>query len=261
MPLKEMAVVLLSRGRAHKEWQRFLESARTEGGYDVYVVSDEEPDGHAPEDVGGVTVIRVASELCREAGYVGSCTSTFSKSPISWDKAIYYFSVVCTRHKHVWFLEDDVLVGSPRALLDIDSRQVGTDLVCRGHNSWPGWYHWNPPPGTEPSPAEVFPSPRFSSMVCAVRCSRELLRDVKAHVANFGRLHFIEYMFNTLAHHAGRIVRTDAALSEVHYRIPEESFEDHLHRAAKLGILHPVKDQDAHHRFRELWATNDAPFP
>ena len=233
--------------------------------WDVYVVTDLEPEESGAEEEllmrdeleGRIHEVRVSSQSCRGAGFSGCNTAIFEKTPIAWDKALFFFADRRRGvYEHVWFLEDDVLLGSAAALLDLDARLGGLpDLVCAPTTDAAmseSWSHWRPK-SREPAAEDVFPgSPRsrLKAMVCVARMSTALLAAISNHAQIFGRLHFLEYLFPTIAVRARLRVATDVSLRRIRWRFDGDDLRLALTSMMPSDLLHPVKDQAAHACYR-----------
>lgn len=203
----------------------------------------------------------------------------------AWDKAVYYLAGHHSRRDlagqpaggDVWLIEDDVFLASPGTLREIDDRYRGIHIVSAENvlhhdprdPQWP-WIRF--------VPADVLPGPWAHSMVCAVRLSPPVLGLVAGFIRTHGpalvrgnawkrRLHrlaaglrmppgiveaiamphypFIEYIFHTLALHAGLSVHVADELATIKWQQqwrPEELEPGRLY--------HPVKAIDMHPEFR-----------
>jgi hypothetical protein len=119
--------------------------------YKVYIIVDsnnmniEEYRSKYPD----INFIQINDAESVENGFDNS-SYPISKHPISWDKALYYFSRKNTKHDFVWFIEEDVYIPSKDSLISLDSQYNTTDLICNqsGKNmdgnsdGWPHWGQW-----------------------------------------------------------------------------------------------------------------------
>lgn len=177
----------------------------------------------------------------------------------------------------VWLIEDDVFLASPGTLREIDDRYRGIHIVSAENvlhhdprdPQWP-WIRF--------VPADVLPGPWAHSMVCAVRLSPPVLGLVAGFIRTHGpalvrgnawkrRLHrlaaglrmpqgiveaiamphypFIEYIFHTLALHAGLSVHVADELATIKW---QQQWRPEELEAGRL--YHPVKAIDRHPEFR-----------
>lgn len=204
----------------------------------VYIVIDSNDCPLPPTNY--VTFIRLQDEFCRQHGYINA-NPAFQKTPTAWDKALLYFCMIDTSHRHVWFIEDDVFIPTTTLLTTISQKYPTADLLVSSHNSHlvnSNWSWW-------PIADGLFTGPMFHSMVCIVRMSKGLLQTIAAYVRQKQRLVFIEILFNTLAHQRGLRIETPIEMKHILYR--------HDWNEAKLSkttLLHPVKDLALHDTYR-----------
>lgn len=251
---RKTAFVVLCRdpgGHAVSSMVRDALSARC--GLDVFVVSDSPlpVPGSGSKLPRGATVLAPSDEECAAEGFTNSCIVTISKPTTAWDKALYSFCRGPGRdHDFVWFLEDDVFVPGPSSVRAIDGRHGagGTaDLVVASHHApdpadpW----HWGS------AESNGLPKPWFKSMVCAAGVGRRVLDDVDRTARERGRLHFIEYFFNSIAARHRLVVETPTCLRDIHFQLPHPRLvRDRLERKTdavndgRLCWYHPVKCSD-----------------
>lgn len=250
--------------------------------YEIFVVVDDDA-AQLPSST--VTYVRIDDRDCRPLGFENLNPMVSNRKPSkcsAWEKAIYHFSRVETRHEHVWFVEDDVLVTAASAFEQIDRRYGPVDILSAECYSNPDgafgredWWWWRCVP-------RLLPLPWARSMVCAVRVSRSLLDRVGSFIPDtknalarenapsvpfsrlarklrfkrqvgefkdFPRYLFIEYLFHTLALHGGQTIIVAEELSGVHWSTP--------HRVEEMvpgRLYHPVKDPALHEIYREQLA-------
>lgn len=128
---EKSAICLLVRD-PHNHWVDFLQRIVEQGEYDVYVMIDnneynvEEYQIRYPE----IRFLQIADDICHNTGFVHVNSVAIEKTPISWDKALYYFCIVETKYSQVWFVEDDVFVPTSRHIPDMDAKYPLADLIC-----------------------------------------------------------------------------------------------------------------------------------
>lgn len=197
--------------------------------YDIFFMCDRE--SYISTMYKSVKVINIDSNICEKNGFRNANTAVFPKTPISWDKALFYFSKIDTSYDYVWFLEEDVLVPSLNTIPNIDAKYTSGDLLVASHISYqeePLWTHWK-------EAITLMQKPCYKSMVCAVRVSHKLLDYIKTHVEKKQKLFFIELLFNTLADQNGLEIKTIPELSTVTYKDKFEHIDEN-------NIYHPFKD-------------------
>jgi hypothetical protein len=231
---------------------RFYTKFKHEG-YDVFIVVDN--NNYARRD-SGIKLIQIDDSICVSEGFVNlnpTITMRTQRSCSAWDKALYYFTKVNGAYQNIWFIEDDVFVPAVQAIVNMDRKYEEADIISNANTinktgeleSW-DWYKFIPP--------ERLPLPWASSMVCAVRLSRSLLRCVDSFLSlnkdfksnekeMIGRYFFIEYIFHTLAlHNKLKVIVADELSDVVLQRSwqPQDINDDFLYHPLKSLFLHEV---------------------
>jgi hypothetical protein len=197
--------------------------------YDIFFICDKELDRSTIYK--SVKIINIDNNMSLLNGYRNANTAVMPKTPIAWDKAIYYFSQINLSYDFVWFIEEDVLVPSIKTIPNIDAKYGSEDLLVASHISYeeePLWLHWK-------EANFQINKPYYKSMVCAVRVSRKLLECIKTYVSNKKKLFFIELLFNTIAYHNNLKIKTIPELSTI-------TFEDTFENIVETNLYHPFKD-------------------
>jgi hypothetical protein len=232
--------------------------------HDVYLCADREPGGvaasKAPQGCQPGEIC-VSGAVAAAAGFRGS-VSWLPERASSRCKALFW---ICHVYRgpitRWWLLEEDVLVPSEAALLAVDARLPGADLIvphhhprdCRRRPHWSGmhdWPHWRRADGLFPGGTRL-----FSSLVCGMRLSSALAEQVARHAARNRRLCFCEILFGTLAAAAGLRIHTPPELAAtIRWRHAWEKQQRALHPAL---LYHPVKDLAAQARIRQQGAARE----
>jgi len=206
--------------------------------YDIYFVCDNVKNYSTESE--DVRFITISDKDCIKNGFKNANTAVMAKTPIAWDKALFYFSTVNTSYNFVWFVEEDVLVPTVKTLPNIDSKYGSEDLLVKQNDDYetiPAWPHW------KEANSKIEMKYR-ASMVCAVRVSDRLLRCIKDYANKYQTLFFIELLFNTLAYHNRLVIKTIPELSTI-------TFNDKIEEINKKYVYHPCKDlnqQDSIHK-------------
>ena len=80
---------------------------------DVIIISDNKP-----SEVPSVAkCVYINDALARESGFFNS-SPIIAKTPIAWDKAIYYLLNECRDLDYVWIMEDDVFFTNPHICIE-----------------------------------------------------------------------------------------------------------------------------------------------
>lgn len=131
--IKNSALVLLTR-EPNESWLNLVQTLTQN--YDVYVVIDNN-DADLSEhksNYADIRFLQIDDAECANAGYRNSGNVLIQKTPIAWDKALYYFCSVSNNYSKVWFVEDDVYIPSNRNIEEIDAKYPDTDLICNKSN-------------------------------------------------------------------------------------------------------------------------------
>lgn len=179
--------------------------------------------------------------IARENGFFNS-SPIIPKSPIAWDKAIYYLTNQAS-FDHVWIMEDDVFFTSPNVCIDLMTKYANdkSDLIVRNfflrdqHRNWPHW-HFAAPFRCEHQAGAFLPLCRLS------RRMAELTGDF---VREHGSLTFIEVMFPSLAVLHKLKVKIMSFIGERRFHAGPEFGKLELLQLwgnqLENGIFHPVK--------------------
>jgi len=211
--------------------------------YDIYFVCDSV---EQIEPYPGVTIVQIADSTCIQNGYIHS--NTFKKTPIGWDKALYYFCIENIKYSHVWFIEDDVLVPTINTIPNVDMKYGGIPDLLSANNykepEYTKWDHWD-------KVNKYLSEPRFCSMVCSTRISQRLLQKIRKFIHLNMRSTFTEAMFITLAYHSGYVISTIPELATITWR---DTF--YLKDIVKENLYHPVKLISAQKVFHIIFERN-----
>lgn len=157
---------------------------------DVYVVPDDES--------------MISTQTCLDFGFKGSRAQ---RDVTAWDKAMFSATRLHRHYEFVWFMEDDVLAPSLKALTNLlESYSMRSDLVCGDHS------------------------------IAMVGVSRRLLNAINAHVEVTCKLGPMDALLMTLMKtkivppELSGTIRHDAQWSESDFR------------NRPLNMYHPVKD-------------------
>ena len=244
-------------------------------GYDVFVIVD---DNNFKANHAGVYFVQIDDAECRKAGFFNFNPMIKKKDDCSaWDKALYYFCRINTSHENVWFIEDDVFIPLHETIRKIDRRYGIADIISQNnevneHGILNDWYWW------KCIPRKQLPPPWAHSMVCAVRLSRKLMKELdyfisrnnnEFRLAKFAKaffkflkrkkdglqinIFFIEYIFHTLALHNKLTVVVANELRGIQWRKEWDVSEMDVET-----LYHPVKDNKLHDFYRKILVDNKA---
>lgn len=160
-----------------------------------------------------------------------------------------------------WFLEDDVFVADARLFKNLDAAHPSADLlhappelIVEGPSGTDGWW-WDQL--KLPKGGYVFPFPWFGSPCKAqvIRASRRMLQEARKHFdRGYGQGNMHEYLWYTVAHHAGLHIQPLPDLLETLFcadlsQLPDPSFGSRL-RKGELAFYHAIKSQQKMAAFR-----------
>jgi hypothetical protein len=177
--------------------------------------------------------LQINDKTCFNNGY-HHMTFSITKTPVSWDKAIYYFSELNDQYDYIWFIEDDVFIPNPLLIYNIDQTHKDYHLlsksntVCFNYDE-PSW-QWYAAKGK-------IGLPLFSSLMCASRISQTLLHIIRDYVRKNKQLFFLEIMFPTLCCQNKLPNKCIPQLSMIEYR-KVWNYQD----IQPYFMYHPIKD-------------------
>ena len=186
--------------------------------------------------------IEIGDDEARDHGFFNS-SPLIDKTPIAWDKAIYYLASGKIDFEHAWIMEDDVFFARPDLASQMIARyqDVTTDLLLNGffrpaeRPMWPHWY----------TARSFEPHHRAGGFLPLSRFSRRLIDHCGAFSQRNGSLCFIETMFPSLAVQHDLTVCVLDFLTERRFRF-EPTFHtwelmQKLGPSLQQGVFHPVK--------------------
>jgi hypothetical protein len=229
--------------------KEYLEFLNTITSYDVFVVIDSNNYDitNIKASFPKIKIIQIDNNECESHHFMNTSRITHNKSVIGWDKALYYFSMINTHYKYVWFIEDDVFFNHETTLLNIDKKYPNADLLCNCDytqaklNEW----LWN-------RIKINLQYPYFCGMVCCSRLSNALLKCILNYSNQNKTLFFIEALFPTLAkHHRLNVVIKPTEFVSVTYNKTSSVYN-------KTDIFHPNKDIQQQIKIRQMLLNNSS---
>jgi len=218
-------------------WLNFLNNFNK---YDIYIIIDENKNDydelykHLNHKL---NIIQIDDNYCIQNGFYNFVhpTPNLPNKPLSWDKALLYFTRINRLYNHIWFIEDDVFILREDVLLNIDNKYINSDLLTPFHHvnydgnltSWNLWY----------TIKDKISLPWARSMTCACRASNKLLKLMDNYRLQNNKLFFHEAMFNTIALQNNLLVETPEELSTIHYRT-----EWDINNLNLNYLYHPIKN-------------------
>ncbi len=191
-----------------------------------------------------IQFIQIEDSICLEKGYK-NMTYSITKTPVSWDKSVYYFCEVNNSFDFIWFVEDDVFIPNVDAISYLDNKYKDYDLLTKENNisftyDTFGW-HWH-------LGRNNISLPLFGSLVCTLRVSKKLLSIIRNYADTHQKLFFLELMFTTLSAHHKLKNKIVPELKTIIYRFP---WEHNQHLIRKNFLYHPIKNLEVQKTFYE----------
>jgi hypothetical protein len=177
--------------------------------------------------------IKIDDKKCFDQGY-HHMTFSITKTPVSWDKAIYYFSEINDTYNYIWFIEDDVFIPNPLIIYNIDHTYPKYHLLSKSNT--PSFTYDNPSWQWYAAKGKI-DLPLFSSLMCASRISQNLLHIVRDYARKNKSLFFLEIMFPTLCVQNKLQNKCIPQLSTIEYRKIWK-----YQNIKPYFIYHPIKD-------------------
>lgn len=146
-------------------------------------------------------IIFIEDSICKNTGYLNcmitgqEVNTVLAKTPIAYDKMLYYFCEKNIDIDNLMIFEDDVFIPSIEVLSSFIKKYKSYDLVTANNflktDNVLDW-HWR-------NVVNKINPPYYYSMAGAFYISRNLLNCIKNYVNENQTLFFTEVMFNTLA--------------------------------------------------------------
>jgi hypothetical protein len=176
-------------------------------------------------------------------GYSNS-SYNIKTDPISWDKALYYFTIINKKYEYIWFIEDDVFINSVDNIINLDKKYIKTDLIVKANNinkngKLCDWNHWDQVNNTLKLPWSM-------SMVCICRLSSRLLKKINDFTKKHKKLNFIEFLFNTIALHNNYIISNPIEFEPIVFR-----YNWDINNIDINLFYHPIKKIENHKYIRQ----------
>ena len=213
----------------------------------IYICIDD--DQHIiPNYDGEIKIIKENADECHKHGFHSSIC-WFPNRSASRDKALYFLYKNQIYFDYIWFVEEDVFIPTIMTIQNIDSQYPNPDLLVSKHdisyeyktdNHWDWW-------STVYKQVDNNITPPFAkSMICAIRCSKQLLQLVFDYAVQHKTLFLDEVLFNTLALQNNLHVQTIVELENILFK---KHWTETDIKATHL--YHPVKNIDIQYQYRE----------
>lgn len=116
----------------------------------------------------------------------------------AWDKALYYFAVENTIHKHVWFIDSKLNKCDQQTLLNYDQiyEEKNVDLLYsrfnENRNGYKGYWLWN-------NIDVKYSNPYYNGELIVTRLSQNMLSKINEYASQFKSLFYIEALLPTVS--------------------------------------------------------------
>jgi hypothetical protein len=116
----------------------------------------------------------------------------------AWDKALYYFAVENTNHKHVWFIDSKLNKCDQQTLIYYDQiyEEKKVDLLYsrfnENRNGYKGYWLWN-------KIDLKYSNPYYNGELIATRLSQNMLSKINEYASQFKSLFYIEALLPTVS--------------------------------------------------------------
>ena len=217
--------------------------------YDVYVMIDDNKEiyhNYYKKKYNNIHFIQINEDKCIQNGFVNVTHISKKGVPISWDKALFYFSDINKNYDNIWFIEDDVYFYNEDTIINIDNKYPDSDILSSKYDENPtgrkDYWHWY----QALDKIKIGP-PYYNAMVCAVRMSKKLLSIINNYAKTNKTLFFLEVMYPTFAKQ-----------NNLKYDNPEELYTIVYRRnwtkedINKTNLYHPIKDYDIQYLYRQI---------
>lgn len=250
--MKKTALVFLCTAVPNERWLERIVQMVDPFGYDKIVVTDLEAEMLPPSLDRFKPHIRfkqthkvyVAAGGYWDLGFADrhNLKMMATANPCAWEKALFFHfhENWSEKYKHVWIIEDDVMIPRKDTISFLDWKYPHADLLCANHISDsedPRWVWW---------PHCMAPRPWYHSMVCAVRLSSALADLVHVFAQRHRKLFYSEMIFNILAHQNGLKIQTPSEMKKIVFR---NTWKDE--DVGDYELVHPMKNFEQQER---IWA-------
>ena len=231
----------------------FCKKLQTElsNNYEIYICIDDNS-YDIPTYANDIKIIKINKNECEQNGFK-SCLLSLNNQACSRDKALFYFCQNLITYNYIWFIEEDVFIPDLKTIPNLDEKYPISDLLCREHivvhnknhpdrNKW-HWDHVYRQIKIEP--------PYAKSMICAIRCSKQMMDSINDYAKKYNNLFMDEALFNTLAIQNNLSVVNPIELSPIYWRN-----EWLLNDIKKDYLYHPIKDIQIQEDYRTALALN-----
>ena len=243
--------------KPHEIWINFLKKMYNKYNkkFDIYIIVDD--NSKIYESPPEIKIIQLDDNIVKNSSFINSCICTIQKTPISWDKALYYFCKN-NNYNNYWFIEDDVFIPTIDIINNLYENYVldDVDVIVNAYhenNIYKKDWHWHNMYIKEDINKTYFSLPWYLGLVPFIRLSKKMLDLINEFVKENNRLLFIEFFFVTLALSNNLVVKQIQQLGilewEKNYFYENKngviSLKKHL-ITDKNKVYHPIKNIEDH---------------
>jgi hypothetical protein len=199
--------------------------------HDVYICIDDNT-YDIPNFKHDLTIIKIKEGEAESHGFKNSVKGY--RRSTSRDKALYYFND--KKFEQLWLIEEDVFIPTINTIKNIDKKYTDSDLLCPTNDivyNKPSNWHW---PYIFTTDDLKLKPPYSSSMICAIRISKNMLNAIHQYSKQNKKLFLDEALFTTLALKNNLIVKNPKELKNIVWK-----HEWKRVNIKKNNLYHPVK--------------------
>lgn len=213
----------------------------------TYICIDNN-DYNIPDYDGQIKIIKIDNIICESNGFKN--THSTIKDATSREKALYYFYIKGEKNEinydYIWFIEEDVFIPTIETIKNIDIKYSNSDLLVSNHDiiyeKKDDWWWWM----VNQQLSDKISLPYSCAMICAIRCSKKLLKHIFNYALKYKTLFFCEVMFNTISLHNNLDVKVIKELKTILWRNEWKKSD-----IDKNNLYHPVKSIEQQYKFRD----------
>jgi len=197
-----------------------------------------------------IKVILVDEQDCIKSGFTGSTYNEKGAMKCSTrDKVLFYFNNIENNYKNLWIIEEDVFIPSRNTLAKIDKNYPNEDLICSQIHKVDERWHWFANAKQQQKNKDLI----LRTMVCAIRCSSRLIKEVGFSAKKKGYLDMDEILFINLANDLKMKIKSIEELSNLFFYEHDLPLTwKEISRIKENFLYHPCKDPDQQIKLRSL---------
>ena len=249
-------------------WINFLKQMyiKYHNKYDIFIIVDDNSIKYnsTPE----VKIIQIDDNIVKLSSFVNSCKTMIKKTPITWDKSLYYFCKN-NNYENYWFIEEDVFIPSIDTINNFykNHNLNNVDVIVKNYeyfNIKKTDWHWKDIyKNNNTNNDTYFNLPWYRGYSQIIRLSNKMLNLITKFVKDNNRLLFIEYFFLTLAFNNNLNVKQIPELGILDWR--KDFFYININGILYLKnkmfknknkVYHPIKNLEDQLKLRIMFENN-----